>query len=175
MRSTVQKTLLIWLFTVASATAEAQANPNYIIGEGTVYRAVDGDTFVVNVTSPGVYQQIKALANSPEAREYLNDRYQSFRIRLAATNTEESKHRDKRKNTEAGRAVAQYMANLTEGKPVKFACWKLGDYHRAICSMELSGQDIGLHLIERGLSPYVTYFGKHPYLHQQYQAAASRH
>ena len=157
------------------ATATAHAAPHFIIGSGTVYRVVDGDTFVVNVDQPAIYQEIKALANTPEARKYLNDRYQSFRIRLAATNTEESKHRDKSRNTKAGEAAARYVTNLIEKRPVQFACWTLGDYHRVICSMEIRGQDLGLHLIEQGLSPYVTYFGQHPYLHEQYRAAARKH
>lgn len=156
---------------VVSATATA--SQNYIIGEGVVYRAVDGDTFVVNVNSQAVYEDIKQLANTPKARNYLNDKYKSFRIRLAATDTEESKHKDTSRNTAAGKATAKYVARMTEGKPVTFACWTLGNYDRAICSMELSGQDLGLHLIQQGLSPYVTYFGKHPYLHAEYQEAAS--
>lgn len=157
------------------ATATAHSAPHFIIGSGTVYRVVDGDTFVVNVDQPAIYQEIKALANTPEARKYLNDKYQSFRIRLAATNTEESKHRDKSRNTKAGEEAARYVTDLIEKRDVQFACWKLGDYHRAICSMELNGQDLGLHLIKQGLSPYVTYFGQHPYLHEQYRAAARNH
>lgn len=159
---------------VLVASATAQAAPHFIIGSGVVYRAVDGDTFIVNVDHPAIYQEIKALASTPEARKYLNDKYQSFRIRLAATDTEESKHKDKWRNTEAGKETARYVARITEKRSTQFACWTLGDHHRVICSMEIAGQDLGLHLIEGGFSPYVTYFGKHPYLHEVYQAAANR-
>lgn len=164
----IKRAAALVIFALATA---ANAAPNYIIGTGKVYRAVDGDTFVVNVNAPEVYQQIKALAVTPKARSYLNDHYQSFRIRLAATDTAESKHPEKWKNTQAGKEAARYVARLTEGRPVKFACWKLGYYERVICSMEINGQDLGLHLIRHGLSPYVTRFGRHPYLDEAYQAA----
>ena len=75
------------------------------------------------------------------------------------------------KNTKAGEYSSQYLKKLIEKKNVNFTCWKQGDYDRYICSVSYKGNDIGIHMIENDHSKYITYFGKHPYMHTAYKRA----
>lgn len=164
--------VFVSFFTFGTAANAATISPaNSISGTGKVYRVIDGDTIDVNINSASVYGEIKRAADV-DGLKYLNDYYQKFRIRLANIDTPESVHRDKRKNTKEGYAASNYLKNKIEGKEVGFECWDKGKYGRMICAVSFNGQDIGLDLISKGHSPYVTYWGKHPRMHKQYFKAA---
>lgn len=164
----MKKTILIvGLFSAFSAFAGNLSFQNKVEGTGYVYRVIDGDTYDINIDSNAVYNDLKSKSNKKE-RKYLKDKYKNFRVRLANTNTAESKHPDASRNTSEGKTASNYVKNLIEGKKVRFVCWDHGKYGRAICSVSYGGQDVGLNLIQNNYSTYVTRYGKHPYLHNQY-------
>jgi endonuclease YncB( thermonuclease family) len=139
--------------------------------EGNVYRVVDGDTFVINVNENG-YQKLKSYATGDDLK-YFNDQYSSVRVRLASTDTEESKHKDESRNTVAGEEASRHVTQILEKKDVRLACYDFGDYNRIICNVAFpyNGDmaDLGAYLMVNDLSDYVTYFGNNPYLHNEYQ------
>lgn len=142
-------------------------------GQAKVYRVIDGDTYILNAATHKGYNEVKSLATTKDDYKYFRDKYKSFRVRLANTNTAESVHRDKAKNSAKGEKSSGYVKKLITGKRVAYSCWKMGDFNRVICSIRYNGKDLGIHLIEEGHSPYITYFGKHPYLHSEYKKADS--
>jgi endonuclease YncB( thermonuclease family) len=71
-----------------------------VTSHGTIYRVIDADTLMVNISDNDVYHQLVREAAGDEDRlRYFNDRFQSIRIRLANVDTPESVHRDKSRNT----------------------------------------------------------------------------
>jgi endonuclease YncB( thermonuclease family) len=167
------KTLLALCVMVFSFVAQANTSWPMISGQGTVYRVIDGDTLIVN-TDSATYKKLKAHASN-KGLDMMNDKYNSFRIRLAAIDTPESVHRDSSRNTQSGKNASDFMKKLSSNKVVGFRCWAVGKYGRFICSAELqeTAEDLGLTLIRSGYAKYVTKFGKHPYLHDEYQKAQS--
>lgn len=164
-------TLASIAFSSASFAAWKEKDQMYS-GKAQVYRVIDGDTFVVNDYSDKNYFALRAFAaKTDQGLKYFNDKYRSFRIRLATTDTAESKHVDKSRNTDAGKVASNYSEEQLTGKNIDYTCWKVGNYKRMICSISLNGKDYGIQLIENGYSSYHTKFGKHPYLHKEYQAA----
>lgn len=145
-------------------------NTSFMVkGEGTIYRVVDGDTYVLNVNDISVYNALKSQAKKPNELGFFNDKYKSFRVRLGNVDTAESVHPDKSKNSAAGKTASHYVKEKLEGQKVDFSCWQYGIKGRAICSVILNGEDFGLHLIKNGYSTYYTKFGKHPYLDKEYR------
>lgn len=144
---------------------------------GTVYRVIDADTFVVNLDDAEAYAQLVELANGEQQRtRYLNDRFQSIRVRLANVDTPESVHPDASRNTEEGRRLSTEAKDILEGQPTRVSCFDWGYYGRLICSLEKpSGRDFGEWLIAEGHSPYITRWGRHPYLNLEYRQASERH
>lgn len=163
----------IALFAVISlqASAGTLSTNNMVEGSGFVYRVIDGDTYDINVNSQEIYNQLKANSKGKELK-YFKDKYKNFRIRLANTNTAESKHPDASKNSSEGKNASYYAKNLIEKKKVRFTCWDHGRYGRLICSVSVGGQDVGLNLIQNGYSHYVTSWGTHPYLDSDYRNAS---
>lgn len=162
------------LFLFASFDAAAfQQGYDTITSTGTVYRVVDADTFVVNLDDTNAYRQLVYVAQGePRRLDYLNDDYQSIRVRLANVDTAESVHSDDSRNTEQGRQLSKQVAAALEGQATRVTCFDWGDYGRAICSITLpNGSDLGQWLIGNGHSDYVTRWGRHPYLDAEYQAA----
>lgn len=145
------------------------------IGSGVVYRVVDGDTYVVNLDDPELFQRFISAAGKDRGRlRYLDERFQSIRVRLANINTPESVHSNASQNTREGKAASVQVKRLIEGKPVQVLCHDWGRYGRSICNVRLEGRDdVGLWLIENGYSQYVTKWGKNPYLHVEYTQANS--
>jgi endonuclease YncB( thermonuclease family) len=143
-----------------------------ISGEGMVYRVIDGDTLIVNTDSQ-TYLNLKSHASSDSAK-LMNDKHNSFRIRLAAIDTPESVHRDASKNSAAGSEASIFMKKLSGNKMVNFKCWAVEKHGRFLCSAALkeTAEDLGLLLIQSGFSTYVTKYGKHPYLHREYLQAS---
>lgn len=164
----------IAVLAVPSQASAFQSGYPVVESTGTVYRAVDGDTFVVNLDDREAYARLKHYANGdPERLEYFNDRYQSIRVRLANTNTKESVHRDRSRNTAEGRQVSAIAKELFNQQPTRVQCFDWGDYGRAICTMALpNGQDYGEWLIRQDYSPYVTRWGTSPFYHDRYREAA---
>ncbi|MEZ9708869.1 thermonuclease family protein [Vibrio breoganii] len=161
------KYLLVLLSLLSSF---ALASPDFVRGEAVVYRVIDGDTFTLNVTSGLDYNELKSFGVESGSERYFNDKYQSFRVRLANVDTEESVHSDPSRNTEFGKLTSRYVKELIEGESVGYMCWDFGKYDRAICSLALKGQDLGYLLISEGYSDYVTRYGRHPYLHKEYSS-----
>lgn len=156
-------------------TTGAQAQFAQILNaSGEVYRVVDGDTYIVNIGSEYEYLRLKAEAVTEEELEWFNDQYQSVRVRLANTDTAESVHRDYSRNHREGKTISSIMSYRLTDRRVGLRCWDFGKYGRLICSVALggmNGEDIGLRVITEGMSPYITRYGRHPYLDQEYQAA----
>lgn len=142
-----------------------------IQGTAKVYRVVDGDTYVLNAMSAQDYASLKSLAKTKSDYKYFQDKYRGFRVRLANTDTAESVHHDEKKNSSEGKETSSYVKSILNGETVGYSCWDMGKHNRVICSISHNGKDFGLKLIQEGRSPYVTSFGKHPYLHSEYRKA----
>ena len=94
-----------------------------------VYRVVDADTFVVNLDDANAYRQLVQLADGDEDRlRYLNDRYQSIRVRLSHVDTPESVHSDERRNTPEGERLSEQVKVMLEGKRTDVTCFDWGDH-----------------------------------------------
>lgn len=141
---------------------------------GTVYRVVDGDTFIINLDDPSAFAQMYQYAEGDSSRlRYLDDRFQSIRVRLANIDTPESVHNDVSRNSSKGRMISQKAKELLEGQRTQVSCFDWGNYGRAICSITKSnGRDYGEWLISEGYSPYVTRWGRNPIHHERYVRAA---
>jgi|AntDeeMinimDraft_5_1070356.scaffolds.fasta_scaffold38520_1 endonuclease YncB( thermonuclease family) len=160
---------VIWLI---AAVFSAEAHAFEIEGSGTVYRAVDGDTYWVSNIEPAVYQALLAESRN---RDHFNDRYRSVKIRLGAVDTAESVHADAAKNTLRGQSISEHMKRVSKDQQARFRCWDVGRYGRPICSISLSNiGDIGLYLIRNQFSDYVTHWGSHPFMDGAYRSAAAR-
>lgn len=145
-----------------------------IAGWGEVYRVKDGDTYIINVRDNSVYADLQGRIGNKKEQGHFNPKYRSIVVRLANVDTPESVHPDTSRNTDAGRAASRVAAQMLEGMPVQFICFGFGSYGRLICSVEVSGLDVGLQLISGGHGEYMTRYGAHPYLHQLYLRAARR-
>jgi len=162
--------ILMSLAVVSTAHADFPSGVD-VKTEGNVYRVIDGDTFVVNIDEDK-YDVLKNYATGEDLK-YFNDKYHSVRVRLASTNTEESKHKDKSRNTKKGEDTSIHVKQILEKEDVRLACYDFGNYHRLICNVAFpyNGDmtDLGAYLMINDLSDYVTRFGNNPYLHNEYQ------
>lgn len=177
MKKTITAVSIVALSLLMATTANADfPKDSHVVSKGNVYRVIDGDTYVVNLPK-SKYREMKSYAKGDD-RKYFNDRHNSIRIRLANTDTAESVHKDKRKNTERGKNISSHVTNILEKKDVKVACYDFGKYHRVICNVAFPNkgnmEDMGGYLMSNGLSNYVTYFGKSPYYHEQYKKLSKR-
>lgn len=172
LRLSVAAVLLSILLAPLSASAFQKGYP-VVESTGTVYRAVDGDTFIVNLDDREAYARLKHYTNGdPDRLDYFNDRYQSIRVRLANIDTEESVHQDRSRNTAEGKQVSAIAKKLFTKQPTRVQCYDWGNYGRAICTMAMpNGQDYGEWLIQQDYSPYVTRWGKNPFYHERYRQA----
>lgn len=171
--------ILVFCFFISSFAFAQELSPQALLkGYGTIYRAKDGDTIQVNINDPSVYQRLKTEAQKdPDRLKYLIDKYQSFVIRIASVNTEESVHRDKSKNTKRGKAISNIIKGLVTQKETEFWCYDFGYYGRAICNVKVfdykNGEpydfDLGGYLISNGFSDYITDFGQNPLYNKEYQ------
>lgn len=162
--------ILMSLALVSTAQADFPSGVD-VKTQGNVYRVIDGDTFVVNIDE-NKYDVLKSYAKGDDLK-YFNDQYHSIRVRLASTDTEESTHEDKSRNTDKGRYTSQHIKEILEKKDVSLACYDFGNYNRLICNVAFpyNGDmvDLGAYLMINDLSDYVTRFGNNPYLHNEYQ------
>ena len=180
-----KRMLFVALFGLSSFTTLASNTLNFqtrIMGEGTVYEAIDGDTVWLNVSDQSVFNRFMQAAKDNDTgyakkkSEALRPKYRSVKMRIANINTEESVHRDISRNTKEGKKASAYLKGLANSRPAKFACWDHGKYGRPICSVEILDQDgdfvdIGYRMISQGYSIYVTKYGTHPYAHKEYRSA----
>jgi endonuclease YncB( thermonuclease family) len=158
-----------YLILISALLLGFSAQAQVVEGHGTVNYVVDGDTMDIRVSEA---QRQELLDAGYVAPKHVSERYKTFRVRLANTDTAESKHKDESRNTEAGAQSASYVTDQILRRNVTYSCYRQGDYGRSICSLDVQGLgDLGLHLIETGHSPYVTYFGRHPTMHREYQEA----
>lgn len=163
--------LAVSLFAVSIAQADFPSGAD-VKAQGSVYRVIDGDTFVINMSNENKYNTLKSYATGDDLK-YFNDQYNSIRVRLASTDTEESKHKDKSRNTQKGEDTSNHVKQILEKEDVNLACYDFGNYHRLICNVAFpyNGDmiDLGAYLMINDLSDYVTRFGNNPYLHNEYQ------
>ena len=143
---------------------------NVIVGKGTISYVVDGDTFDVQVYDSNSIQEL--LNADYVGFKHVDTRKNTFRIRLANINTEESKHKNSEKNTQFGSETSEVVKQTFTGKEGEFRCYKKGNYDRAICSFITERNiDMGYWLIENEYSPYVKNWGRHPEFHREYVKA----
>lgn len=161
------------MIAMASSASAVQKGFEFVSSSGEVYRVVDADTFVVNLDDASAYRQLVTLANGDEDRlRYLNDRFQSIRVRLSHVDTPESSHPIESRNTPEGARLSRQVTDMLEGQRTEVTCFDWGYHGRAICSMSMpNGDDLGRWLIERGHSDYITRWGRHPYMDAEYRAA----
>lgn len=158
----------ICLFCLTSTSAFAVT---VYTGQATVYRVIDGDTFIVNDKSQSDYSALRNFASKTEdGLKYFNNKYKSFRIRLSNTDTAESEHPDESRNSASGKKASDYTKSQLTGKSISYSCWDVGYFKRMICSVSLNGQDYGINLIENGYSVYYTKYGIHPFMHNEYKS-----
>lgn len=147
--------------------------------EGKVYRVIDGDTYIVNLSKKSDFDRLVGLAGGDQKRtRYLDSKFKSMRVRLANVDTPESVHPDASKNTQRGKTISWSVKQALEGKSVVVRCFDWGKHGRAICNVQRSyGRtnepiekgDMGLWLMRAGYSDYVTKYGRNPWLDKQYR------
>lgn len=144
-----------------------------ITGRGQIYRVIDGDTLIINARSQAHYRAFREAADAQCKLDHLNDKHKSIRVRLFGVNTDESKHPNSDRNTPSGNQAYELVKSEFEGDRVRFTCYSHGYYGRSICSVESNHNDIGLWIINNGLSHYERGFGDHPNknMHSKYLAA----
>jgi endonuclease YncB( thermonuclease family) len=152
----------------SAAVAGGLSVNNPIVGMAKVYRVVDGDTYILNVEDPSVFDRLYRAARLEGALEHMQPRYRGFRVRLFGVDTAESVHPDADENSSFGKRVSEVVARQLEGTRVRFRCFDFGRYERAICTLSQGGADVGEWLIRSGFSSYVTAYGNHPWAHQRY-------
>ncbi|MFC1863868.1 thermonuclease family protein [Thermodesulfobacteriota bacterium] len=103
-----------------------------------VIRVVDGDTIVVDYKG------------------------KSEKVRLLRVNTPESVHPDKKQNIPMGKVASDYTKNRLHGKLVNLQFeGELRDrYNRLLAYVFIDGMNFNVELVEQGLSPYYTQYGK---------------
>ena len=162
---------LLALF-ATSVQAHNLSVSNDIESKGTVYRVIDGDTYLINITDGTFDQFVEVADGDQDILDNFNFKYESIKVRLASTNTEESEHRDESRNTEFGSRTSNIVKQFLEGKDVSLRCYDFGKYDRPICNVAIhtskGAQDIGAFLIYHEFSPYITKYGNNPYLHEEY-------
>lgn len=154
--------IFLGCFLLVSQAAQAVSPDRPVTSSGTVYRVIDGDTYIVNLDDSQGYRTLKR--NAPSTR-YFNDRYQSVRVRLASTDTDEL-------GTPSGDRIAGEVRARLEKEKVMVACYDYGENHRPVCNVGHNGADIGIWLMDQGWSDYITYFGVNPFMHTRYRSAA---
>lgn len=155
------------LFAPLLLTLSFSVSADIIKGTGYLSYVVDGDTYWINADKKDVWTRISRDA-APKSVRLKNLR---FKARILNIDTEESVHRNKRKNTSFGKKTSQIVSSELADKNVSFICTGVGKYKRPLCSVYLNGKDYALILIKRGLSPYVTRYGRHFSSHKDYVSA----
>jgi len=107
--------------------------------EYEVIRVIDGDTIVINYR--GKYEK----------------------VRLLCVNTPESVHPVEKRNTSMGKVASNYTKKKLQGKNVRLEFESRrtrGKYGRLLAYVFVGGRNFNLELVEFGLSPYYTKYGK---------------
>jgi len=152
---------------IASIVTSSLAFADIIEGSGKVAYVIDGDTMWITTDKKSTWTAITKGASKKSVR--FSD--QSFKTRLLNINTEESVHQTKSRNTPFGKMSGQVAKNEMNGKTVTFKCDGVGKYGRPLCSIYAQGNDFAQGLIERGISPYVTKYGRHKWADKGYAAS----
>jgi endonuclease YncB( thermonuclease family) len=168
----VAVTVISIVTTTSAVASENLSITNKIVGEGKIYKVVDGDTIWLNVSNRKVFNEFLMLADTDDKKKALNSKFSSVKMRIAAINTDESVHRDTSKNSKSGKKASDFLKSRAEGKKASFSCWQHGRYGRPVCGVYFEKRDMGLLMIESGYSDYVTKYGTHPYLHKEYTRAS---
>lgn len=138
-----------------------------VLGTGVIDHVVDGDTYWIKADRHDVFTKVIAKAKSQSFRVPKK----TFKARILNINTEESVHSQKDKNTSFGTLVSALVKDELNEKRVTFICDGVGYYGRPLCSVYVNKRDYALSLVERGLSAYVTKYGKHFNNHKGYVSA----
>ncbi|MDQ2077416.1 thermonuclease family protein [Marinimicrobium sp. ABcell2] len=169
-------TLVFALF--ASTIAGAADQPLPVRSTGVVTWVADGDTFRFKADDPAAFEALRVVARQKDrqtARDLrVNDRFwsdNSFLVRVANIDTEESQHPDSSRNTQAGREAGEYVKGLLQGVAATVECYDIGYWGRPICSLWTESFELGTHLIEQGYADYETGFGRHPTMDTHYRRA----
>lgn len=143
--------VLISLLAVAFCV---DAKPHYYtVGEGSIYRVIDGDTLIVTGMDEASFLEL-----APRAKDdYVNHKYRSIRIRIGGINTAEL-------GTAEGESAKSELKVAAESKKARYGCYDVGKYGRLICHVSFGSdpKDIGAMMIEQGRSRYITRFGAMP-------------
>lgn len=129
---TKTKTLTICLMLLIAFPALVSA------GQYRITRIVDGDTIEIN------YNGTKE------------------KVRLLCVNTPESVHPDKKQNIPMGKVASDYTKKRLSGRTVgiELEGKTRGRYGRLLAYVFVDGQNFNLELVEQGLSPYYTKYGR---------------
>lgn len=171
----MRKVLGVLLLVCFSATALAFSG-GAVESTGSVYRVIDGDTFIINLDDKKAFHALTKQAEGNNQRlDYLDSRYQSIRVRLANIDTAESVHTESSRNTASGAAISKAVKAKIEKTDVLVRCFDWGKYGRLICNVGMNGSphidnDLGAFLIKNWHSAYVTRWGKSPYFHREYRS-----
>lgn len=136
------KTILIVLIVLLSASSACAATYK-------VLRVVDGDTIDVDYNG------------------------RKERVRLLCVNTPESVHPDRSKNTPLGTVASLYAKERLTGKNVdlEFEGKRRGRYKRLLAYVIVDKGNFNLELVEKGLSPYYTKYGRSNAYDQKFRHA----
>lgn len=177
-------TLLLCVLSAQASPLPAPVNKQHLVPRmnygapyklsGTIFRVIDGDTFIVNVNGEQNYRHLKAEAQRGNAKQikdrlrYFNDTHRAIRVRVDFIDTPESVHLDQKRNTQAGLNASAFLKNIAEKKQVNLTCYGFGRYGRVTCSASLGERDIGLIMLREGYATYTRRFRIHPTLDREY-------
>lgn len=175
----IRTSRIVLVVALALATFTSLAQAARVAGTGVITYVTDGDTFKLKPNDPGAWAELYRMAARKQqdtGRDMnLVNNYQRPKgvvtVRVGNINTPESVHRDQSRNSPHGFRASSYAQELLHNQAVSFACWDIGNYGRAICSVWTKDWEFGTRMIRAGFSDYSTRFGEHPFLHQQYQEA----
>lgn len=97
------------------------------------------------------------------------------RVRLLRVNTPESVHPDTKKNIPAGKTASDYTKRRLSGRQVRLQYEPGGDerdrYGRLLCYVFVEDQNFNVELVEEGLSPYYTEYGRSKEFDKNFESA----
>jgi endonuclease YncB( thermonuclease family) len=162
------KTLFILISIILSFNAHSLNNSLFVKSEGKITYVKDGDTYKVQTTRANLK---KLLRNGLTTTEHIDFQKNTFVVRLANIDTQESVHKNPLKNTRFGKKTSKKIKQMLTNKSVKFQCFQKGRYDRAVCSVQTRSGDVGHYLIKNRYSKYIQSYFKHPYYHAEYKKA----
>lgn len=121
-------------------------------------------TFTLTIVSVSLAETVKVKRVIDGDTFHAEHNQDEFHVRLLYINTPESVHRDKKQNIPMGKVASEWLQEKIEGKEVvlerAIGADSLDRFQRRLALVYLNDEFINLRIVEEGLSPYYTKYGK---------------